>query len=319
MQALTRQTRCGFKLEGTAGTYETLAAANCVTPVFNSSVTSNVEINEQPEQGTLSRRQIRKGARGGAAEFETELYGSGSTTDPYWMTHLLPTCGFAIASHVATPSTTAAGTLSFGRYLGTDVQKALSGAMGGFTLTSRRATEARIRWRYTGIYQTPTKIVYPVGVTLDTVSPPKGGGVALTIGGQTLTFPELIIEVNNTVELIEDWAAKKDRVDATLATGHAYAKITARDIRFRLSTQAMDPDDLDICAAFVAGTTYAISAQIGTVAGNKFVFAAPKGELIEDPTDGDRNGFVTDELVFRATENTATGDDEFSITFTPTA
>ena len=119
MLALVRQTRCGFRLEGTPGTCETLAAINCVTPTYNSSITSNVEINEQPEQGTLSRELARKGARGGAATFETELYGSGTTADPYWFTHLLPSCGFAIAAHVATPDTDAAGTLTFGRYLGT--------------------------------------------------------------------------------------------------------------------------------------------------------------------------------------------------------
>ena len=61
-----------------------------------------------------------------------------------------------------------------------------------------------------------------------------------------------------------------------------------------------------------------MSAQIGTVAGNKFTFASAKAELIEDPTDGERNGFVTDELVLRAVKDSA-GDDEFSITFTPAA
>ena len=64
-----------------------------------------------------------------------------------------------------------------------------------------------------------------------------------TIGGETLTFPELVIEVNNTVELIEDWAAVNDRGDATMKTGYAYAKITAREVRYRLSCHGMSPDD----------------------------------------------------------------------------
>ncbi len=318
MRALTRQTRSAFKLEAAPGTTEALVNTNCVTPVFNSTITSRREINEQPEQGTLSREAIRKGAAAGDAQFETELYGSGGVGDPYWFTHLLPSCGFEIAAHVATPKTGAETTLTYGRYLGTGMQKALSGAMGGFTLTSRRATEARFQWRYTGIYQKAKVLAYPAAVTLDSVVPPKGGGVALTIGGQTVTFPELIIECNNTVELIEDWAAANVRDDANARSGFLAACITAREFRVRLSTQALDPAALDVAAAFVAGTTYTFSAVIGTALGNKFTFAAPKLELIEDPSDGERNAMVTDELVLRAVKDTA-GDDEFSIEFHPPA
>ena len=75
----------------------------------------------------------------------------------------------------------------------------------------------------------------------------------------------------------------------------------------------------EIALSILAGATAALVLYIGAVAGNQINFSFPKLQLINPPTEGDRNGMMTQDLEFMACENTDAGNDEYSIAFVPAA
>ena len=209
-------------------------------------------------------------------------------------------------SSVYTPVTGATATMTMSSFLaGGAITKTIAGAMGTGVLTATRGKPAMIEWTYTGKYVAPASATL-TSPTSDTIIAPRVAGATFTVGGVKYFVPEVVIDFGNTVIL---------REDITDETGYHSAYITARKPTVKFSPEAVASKDW--YADHLAGATAALVLNIGTVAGNQINFSFPKLQLINPPTEGDRNGMMTQDLEFMACENTDAGNDEYSIEFVP--
>lgn len=307
---LARKRRFAFEIETTTGTYETLAAADGVTPIeadpTTPLITYGTEVVNRENTETLSKKLQYFGAQSAGSVFRQFMYGSGSSGSlPHW-TKLLMACGFAESGGVFTPITGEVDTLSFLEYRPGYGTKYVVGAQGNAVFRGRRGEPMAIDWTFTGKRKAPdaTTISAP---TYDTTIPPRCAGGTLTLASTTYRIDEIEIDLGNVVIL---------REDLTDATGYRSAYITDRAPIVRLALESVAIATKDWYAAHLASTTTALAWTIGSTANNTFAWAMPKMQLVTDPNEGDRNGMLTNVLEFQMSENATTGDDEMSLTLT---
>jgi len=302
---LMQQRRFAFKIETTTGTYETLAAANAVTRVYNPSFTQAIEQVERENNASLSNRKREFGARAASVSFTTLVHGSGATL-PYW-SNLLLACGMEATDGVFTPKTGATDTLSLGGFM-TGRSKYVIGAMGNGVLTSRRGQAAQIDWTFNGKWKLPDS-TNVTGITYDSTISPRGA--TITLDGQTYRMPEVVFDFGNNVILRED--------DNELTTGYRAAYITARAPRVRFSPEALPLATKNWFLDHINSETFPMTMTIGTTAGNQIIVDFPQLQLIDPPNEEDRDGMMADALEFMPVQDTDDGDDEYSIEITTEA
>jgi hypothetical protein len=143
--------------------------------------------------------------------------------------------------------------------------------------------------------------------TLTTVAPIRAANLAFTWNSITPRVDQVEIDLQNAVSLRPDLSSSAG------TSGYFYATITDRDIVANASAEAVLVATNDIYGAWLAGTEAAFSIAIGTGSWNKITFAAPKAQ-ITGPTEGDRDGVLTDDISYDFNRSAA-NDDEMTITF----
>jgi hypothetical protein len=311
---LTRQRKFAFALETTTGTKATLAASDGVTRFFEASIAGQYEVVERPNVENLSPQVVRFGTPTATVTYSHELWSA--STLPIW-TRALQACGYepgtSGAAKVFKPVTGATHTMSFGHYRPGRSTYAI-GCMGTGKLTLPRGKPAMWDWTFTGIFDRPNSTALS-SPTYDTTVPPHVGAISFGVGtGDTITVPEIEIDLGNTVILREDITAVDS---AGVPTGARAAYITARAPRIRIRPEMLNLAARDWFNVHRNMTTLAFSVTLGA-GSNGCVISAPALQLLNPPDEQDDNGMARDALEFACTTGAA-GNDDLVFDFTTLA
>jgi hypothetical protein len=303
---LVRQRVGAAVAEVTTGTPVALTAAEAAFNMFNPAMRATIPNFAREGQSSLSQLASVPGARMGEMEFETELFNSGTATNPTWATVLLLAAGFSGSGGAYTPVTGSASYVSLTLGLFTDGRlKTIAGSVGDLTISGKAGQPVRSKWKFQGVWQPPsaTALVAP---TYPTVIPPRFAGSTVTIGGATYKVTEFSLSMGNVIAMRENGGH---------VSAYHSAVITDRKPTLRVTIEANPFGTYDPYAVHLAGTEVAFSLALGSGSNGVVTIAAPKAQLTQPPEDGDNNGVLLDVLTFQLNRG-STGDDELSITLT---
>lgn len=306
---LSRQRQVAAKVETTTGTEISLAGADTIPLFYDALIENNTEYDERPAQASLSRLVGVIGQTPAKFTGNCELMGSGTTTLPTWATTLLLACGFQNSSGTFTPLTQNPTTLTMAVLRPTGTEK-MVGAMGNLNIQARAGKVAKLNWDFLGVWG-GTATYSELAQTLPAIQPPRVVSIAMTIGGASYRIGEVGINLNNTLKL---------REDVNAAGGLHSCCITDRRIVVSVNPESPAIATIDWHAVFAAGTTAALSMQIGSASHNTITITAPNLALSAPPKGADDGGIWKKNLEFECTAALSVGvlqdDSELSIAFT---
>jgi len=311
---LTKNRVLGAKVETTSGTAATPINTDCqlFSMVADPKITPDIKPNERQGQQYLSKLLQIPGARAGKATFRTEIFSA--TGSPAWATALLPACGLSSALSVWTPFTPTPAaplnTVSVGLFQAGRL-KLLAGCAGNFVIKAQAGQPVYMEWEFDGVWQSPSTTAIPSSIVAPTTIPPRFAGVTVTLGGQSMRFPNFEFHSGSKIYIRQDQSAV-DNAGVPVGTGLRAGAITDRQPIIKISPESYLLSTLDFFAAHTALTTYNFTWTVGTT-GNQFTFTAPKAQLNNPPQDEDREGVMADALEFLCARTT--GDDDYSLTF----
>lgn len=309
MPILTQKALVLAKIETTSGVDSTPVATTdaflCVDPVFTVE-SNNLERNfARPDFSTYASRIGRKLAQ---VSFSIQLAGSGTAgTEPTWAV-LFRACSMARSTLTAPnrvlfkPTTTPQETVTIYVYYEGLLHK-MTGCMGTFGITAEAGGYAMVNFQMTGLYNTPIDSTYPGSVTVQDVIPPQVELATLAYGGDaTLIVNSFKFDMDNKVVA---------RSDVNSSNGYKNCRISGRDPK-----GGFDPEVEENTAFWTqleASTLNIFTMTIGSVAGNKIAFDAPKSQIL-GAAYGDRDNLRNFDLSLAFRRNA--GDDEVVLTFT---
>lgn len=175
------------------------------------------------------------------------------------------------------------------------------GCRGTFSFNLQADEPAGIEFSLTGLYVEPADQAMPSPVLADLL-PPVVQGINLSLGSYAPVARSF------SFSLGAELGQRKDL--------NASSAITGLVIRSRTPKGSLDPEvdalgSFNPWTAWSSGTTAAISAALGTNAGNRINISIPKAQY-QTPKYGDREGVLVYSLPFIATGD---GDDEISLEF----
>lgn len=283
------------KIEGTAGTAESLTNAEGAFNAYDAEATPNISMSLREGQGTPSPLLAIPGLRMGQIRYETDFY-----TAPAWEAHLAAAGLKEGSADVWAPSSVAADqkTATVGRYLDGKVYR-LKGAMADILIMLRAGVPTRMRWLWTGpidVWGTDAALLTPT-YPLTAASTPRWAASTLTLGGVAIKVSAIDIGLNNQIAPLED---------ATVAAGAYRGWIASRAIG-----GTMDPEEelaatRDDHGNWLTPTELALSIAYATTS-----ISIPKLQFINLP-QGERSGASVLNATFQANRNAVAGDDEIS-------
>jgi hypothetical protein len=237
-----------------------------------------------------------------------ELRGSGTAGSAPEIDPLLRACGLdpatvADASVIYSPLSDSDAHESVTLYWYEDglLHKAV-GCRGTMSLSLSVNGIPTISFDLSGIYADPSDAALP-SPTLSDVVPPVCRSAGVAIGSYTPVATSVDLSLGNDVQ---------QRQDINATDGIAGYMITGRKPTGSIDPEAALLADFDPWTAWKNGTTAAIEAAAGTVAGNIMTMSVPAA-MYQTPSYSDRNGITTYSLPFVCT---GTDDDELSLAFT---
>lgn len=308
MPILTQKALVLAKIESTPGTdsvpVATTDAFLCIDPVFTVE-SNNLERNfARPDFSTYASRIGRKLA---SVTFSLQVAGSGAAgVEPTWAV-LFRACSMARTTLTTptrvrfTPMTTPQETITIYVYYEGLLHK-MTGCMGTWTMTAEAGNYAMMNFTFTGLYNTPLDDTYPVSVTLQDVVPPQVELASLTYNADSA----LIVNAFN-VDIANNVVA---RPSVNHANGYHSTRISGRDPKGGFDPEV--EENATFWAHLEASTLSVMTANIGSVAGNKLTFSAPKAQIL-GVAYGDRENLRNFDLSLAFRRNA--GDDDLTMTF----
>jgi len=162
-------------------------------------------------------------------------------------------------------------------------------AMGEMGVTFESSKRAMISFALQGAKQSAGDKAL-TAVTRYTEQPPILKNASITIGSTIPVVYGMTFAQNNEITL-------RENANATGDSGFEGARITGRRPTLTINLEWLLAADWDIITAYDAGTDYAISFQLGSVAGKKILFFADEAELSATPL-GENNGIMSADLEF---------------------
>jgi len=314
MSLLRKKMVLAAKLESTIGTAESLAAADADYNVYDIEIDPEADEQSRASQGSASKLPTTIGARMVNISFKVEMHGSGTLdTDPEWASVFLPALGFKDASNVWTPSTAAPvasasvpRTITIGAYHDGRLMT-IAGCMGNGKFVFENGQVPYLECEMMGVYVSTTDATL-LAPTLPTVAPPRAANLTFTYGGAS---PGKVDRVE--IDLGNEVVMRPDLATGGGTSGYCNAVIVDRNIRATMSLESALVATFDTYGKWIAATEAAFALDIGGATWNKLEFDAPKAQILE-PTMGDRDGIITDEIAMGFNRSAAV-DDEFSLTF----
>ena len=305
---MTKRCQVAAEIEGTAGSAETLLAAD-VFLAFNPKFTPGIEMHARnPERSSLSPYPGLPGPRMSKISFDVELVGTASAGDAIHFSDALRACGVdetlvAGTSATYTPASDSIPSVTIGMYVDGKIYK-LWGARGTFKLVLDDGKPGIFSFEFTGADFSDTDGNLLAGTSLNTVVPPIFVDASLTIDSYAAILSKIEIDAGNALAL---------RKDANAVSGHKSAVITGKE-----STLTLDPENVlvateDFMGNWRSGTQMAFTTTIGSVAGNIIAVTAPKVQY-QGVGLADRDGQST--LDITALLAADASDDEWQIQIT---
>lgn len=291
------------------------------TVAANALEAKNIRFNYEPnilerdiQRDDLSPSEPVMGKRSVAVSFECELKGSGAQGTAPAIGDLLEACGFtevvSAGSSVAySPSSSTMKSVTLYVY---DVNRTGSnfklhkatGCRGNVNFVFEAGQIARAEFSFKGKYNIPTDVSDPGSPTYESTKPPIVQSANFTINSETdLVVQGVNVDMGNEVS---------DRDDINSSASLKGFEITGRKPNGSFNPEAVTVATYDFWSDWVAATARALSIQVGSTNGNKVTFSAPKVTL-DQISDADRNGILTNEVPFRCARNN--GNDEVTIAF----
>lgn len=292
---ITRKRVLGLEVEGTAGTAETLLAADAVMNVYDHQYTPQITLYDRESQGTydapLNSVTTDQAARIG---FKFDCLGD-NTTAPYWMTDLAICCGFSLDTVTLTANGSSnTNTATLGIYQDGKLKR-IAGAMGSlrfpFTINEPLMGEADFLGKY--VAPSDATLLTP---THETKTPPRVGGATLTVGSYTPIFASGAIVVENELKL-------REHAGGGESTGYLSTLIVNQRITVELDPEEELVATKDWYGELISGTTATLTLTVGED-DNQVIFTVPGCRPI-DVNDADRGGLMTNGLTLLHTGSTA--------------
>jgi len=299
------------KIETTYGTDATPTPATDAILVESPELTiADRKIERKNVKQFMGSNPIVPVGEGVKIKFKTELKGSGTAGTKPEIDPLFRACNF---THTNTPgvsdsydpnsNTSSAESITIYYYVDGLLVK-LVGCRGMLSMTIKAADFGTIEWEFTGIFASPTDQAMASGATFNQTVPPRFIGASFTIDSWAGVIETLTVKVANEI-------AK--RPSANAATG-----ILEWFIKERLVTGEIDPEVVamatkNLWSMWSGASRVALTATIGTSAGNKCTISGPTVQL-DTVKYGDRDNILTYAQPIIFTPNS--GNDEIKFLFT---
>lgn len=304
---VTRRKEILVALETDRGTPE--AAPAIVVQCYDPMIQCRAEyIESRPAGGSSGSGSGWAGALIGQFSARVALRGNGEAQAPDLdpgLAALLLACGFQAVAPTAGPPATP--TIYKPQSVAADQQtatiwvyedglwKGLAGAAGTVTIEAQTGRPTFLNFEMQGAWQPPEAAEFVPG-THSAVRAPTLIGATLSLGESTPRFSRISIRMGNVVD---------PRHDATAPGGVLHFCVPSRDVQITMDPEATADDD-DAFAAWLAGSTAALSLKLGTEAGNTFTIEVPALQY-RAINEGDRGGKLTHEIEAQAVD--ADGDE----------
>lgn len=296
------------KIETTAGTAETVLAADAAENFYNVEMKQTTAMSDRVAQGSYDSLASIQELRTGSLKFRTDFRGDGAGGVPFWASVLLPGCGYKNTAGTFSPVTEAPGsnvkTLTFSHYQDGRVKK-MRGCVGTAKFMFPTGKLAYVEWDWIGAWVSmiDATILAP---TYPTTRPLRVANATFTVGSWSPCFEMLDIELGNNTEI---------RPCATVADGSGVhsAVISNRRAKGSYNPEAALVATADPYGDWATPTERAFSFDLED-ATDKITLAGPKFQIL-DITDGERAGLVTDAINFAFNKSSASGNDSLTIAF----
>lgn len=276
--------------------------------VSNLSVSPVIEKNERnPLSASLSPFLPGK-PRIGIVEvkFSAELKGSGVPTTPPEVAPLLQACALretiGVSDVTYQPVSTDMKKITIYAYLDGMLHK-ITGCVGNPELLLDAGKPGGFNFSFQGLSQLPIDAAIPSGAAYDDTKAPVVESIAFSIDGYSPVASKFQLALNNNI-------TKRDSFNG--AGGYAGVEITGRKTAGSFDPEAVTRATYDFWQKMADASPSALTATIGTVAGNRCVITASNG-VYDSLAWGDRNGKRIYDIPLSFARNS--GDDEIVIKF----
>lgn len=256
-------------------------------------------------------------ATGIKISFSVEVRGSGTPTTPPRIGALLRASGFTQtigSDNVSYDPNSAQDGESVTIYFYHDgiLYKALGCVCNSVKLSAKATEIAKFDFELTGMFggnaSFASAVTFPSPTYGDAATPPVFRSGSFSFGG--LTSANAIVE---SLEITRSNTVAK-RPDVNAAYGVRRYSFTGREV-----TGSFDPEIVSLGTwnpwnVYESAATGALSATIGSTAGNRCVISMPRCQ-IESPKLGAREGIQTYSIGFKAKASLSAGNDEVQIKF----
>ena len=314
MPLIIKNRQCLAKIESSAGTPETLAAADGAENFSNPQFTPNVPPYVREGQGSLSKPCSIAGAQSGSYTVRTELYNNTSNA-PFWATVLAPTAGLKLTGSTLTLETGGTATLTFAENIGAN-RFEIAGAQCNLKLVADKVGEPiKLDWSINGSFVTPytSSLLTPA---YPSIVPPRFVGAALTLANATASGDFIVskfeLDLGNKVTLREDGSN-----GTTNTTGYVGSVIVDRDPTLKITVEVPLISSHNFYTDLLASTESQFSFKIGNTTSGFITVTAPKLQ-VREISHSDKEGIFTYDLTCGLNRNGTNGDSELSIVLSQT-
>lgn len=305
---LIRKTQVAVEIEAVEGTAETLEAADAFL-ASNVDFQPAIEMTERdPLRSNLSPWASIPGKRQATVTFDVDLVGTGTAGDSLPFADALKACGVEetlVADTSATykPASDSVPSVTIGVYMDGKIYKTW-GARGTFRLDLANGKPGVIHFTFTGADWSEEDGSMLSGVTYNTTMPPVLLSANFSIDSYAALIDSLSLDAGCEVTLISD---------INKASGFRSALISSRRPAVRFDPENVLAATHDFLGKWKAGSLMALSATLGSDAGNTIAISAPKIQY-QEARLADRTGLSIFDLTGLCTVDA--GDDEWQIQIT---
>jgi hypothetical protein len=246
-------------------------------------------------------------------QFGMELKNGGTAGTASRIGDLLQACGFtetvsAGSSVTYTPASDSHKSITLYVYdcndAGSAVLHKVTGARGNVSFDITAGQIAMANFQFQGFYNTASDVTRPTGMAYETTKPPIVESASMSFSGvSTLCVQNVSIEMANELQ-------QNECINASGAISEF--AITGRKPNGTMNPEMTSVATIDLQSLMLTPTESVLSIALGSTAGNKITFSAPK-VTIDNISAGDKNGILVNDLPIRF--NQSSGDDELSIKF----
>lgn len=308
MTLLKRKRVLAAKIETTSGTAIALSGADGTFNAYDVVIQPSVAMTQREGQGGFGMLAAYPEGMSGKATFKIDVSWDGIGV-PAWASTFLPACGLVASGSEFKPKTevpasgSSVKTLTIGCYVD-GVFKSIRGASGTVKLVCKTGMIATLEFDFTGVWVPPTAVAV-IAPTYSIEPSLRYATSTTTWDSVALCLESITLDIGNSVTL---------RECATTVQGFDNAIITNRNPKVTANPESKLLATQDRFGQWIASTEGVLTWTLPAPAAGVLTISMPKAQLMNNQ-EGDRNGFVTDELEWSCNRNGSTVDDEFSINF----